>query len=161
MKTVYIETSVVSYLTARPSRDMNSAVKQQITQEWWNVRRHLFKLFISEVVEKEAMRGDTEAAARRLASMETLENLDIGDDELVLAEKIMDGCGLPKSAEDDALHIAIAAVHGVDYLVTWNCRHIDNAEIKPIIRAICAVNGYICPEICTPEELMGEWKHER
>ena len=160
MKTVYIETSVVSYLTARPSRDVVAAAHQHVTHLWWNTRRPLFQSFISEIVEGEASAGDPGAAERRLAALEGIDILDLDDKALALARKLMDECGLPEAAKIDATHIAIAAVHGMDYLVTWNCRHIDNAEIKPVVRSVCALNGYACPEICTPEELMGDWHYE-
>lgn len=161
MKTVYIETSVISYLTARPTRNHITAGNQEITREWWAQRRPLFHSVVSPVVEREAAKGDSEAASRRLAILCEFESLKLDDDAIEPAERLMKETGLPSAARDDALHIALAAVHGIDYLVTWNCRHIDNAEIKPIVRAVCAIQGYSCPEICTPAELMGDWNHER
>jgi predicted nucleic acid-binding protein len=161
MKTVYIETSVISYLTSRPSRNLIAAAHQQITQQWWDTQRARFKVYISPVVEEEAAEGNRDAAARRLAAMKDIEILEATDSAALLTRKLIEEGALPKTAEDDAAHIAIAAVHNIDYLVTWNCRHIDNAETKPVIRAICAVNGFVCPEICTPGELMGDWHDER
>ena len=104
---------------------------------------------------EEAQRGDARAAARRLEAMEGIARLPITDAAVRLAKALIDRGGVPRKALDDALHIAIAAVHGVDYLLTWNCRHIDNAETKPLIRRICADQDHACPEICTPQELMG------
>jgi predicted nucleic acid-binding protein len=82
--------------------------------------------------------------------------LEVVEEAYDLAAMLISEGALPPAAEDDATHIALAAVHGIDYLLTWNCRHIDNAETKPIVRSICTTRGYACPEICTPEELMGE-----
>jgi predicted nucleic acid-binding protein len=156
MKTVYVETSILSYLTARPSRDLLAAAHQQVTREWWDGRRGRFEVFISPLVEQEARRGDPAAAQRRVEALHGLAMLEIVEDAYDLAVALIAEGALPPSAEEDATHIAMAAVHGIDYLLTWNCRHIDNAETKPIVRSVCATRGYTCPEICTPEELMGE-----
>ncbi|MEI6147525.1 MAG: type II toxin-antitoxin system VapC family toxin [bacterium] len=156
MKTVYVETSILSYLTARPSRDLLAAAHQQVTRDWWEVRRARFEVFISPLVEQEARRGDPAAAQRRVDVLRGLVMLEVVEEAYDLAAALISEGALPPAAEDDATHIALAAVHGIDYLLTWNCRHIDNAEIKPVARSICATRGYICPEICTPEELMGD-----
>lgn len=156
MKTVYMETSILSYLTARPSRDLLAAAHQQVTREWWDECRERFDVFISPLVVQEARRGDPSAAQRRVDVLPGLAVLEIVEDVYALASALISEGALPPSAEDDATHIAIAAVHGIDYLLTWNCRHIDNAETKPIMRTICATQGYTCPEVCTPEELMGD-----
>jgi hypothetical protein len=156
MKTVYIETSIPSYLTARPSRDVRSTAWQQITSQWWEQEKTKYKLYTSELVLAEAGAGDPVAAQRRLDAMNGILELTISDEAKLLAARlVMDG-GMPAQAEADALHVATASVHAVDYLLTWNCRHIDNAATKPIVRSICAVAGYICPEICTPLELLSE-----
>jgi len=155
MATVYIETSVVSYLTARPSAALLAAAHQQVTREWWDLHRHRFEQFISPMVIDEASRGDPEAAARRLAVLEDFSVLEPTQAAADLVDVLIADGALPGVARDDATHVAIATVHRMDYLVTWNCRHIDNAEVKPLIRSVCAVHGYTCPEICTPEELMG------
>ena len=159
MKTVYVETSILSYLTARPSRDLLAAAHQQVTREWWDGQRRRFEVFVSPLVEQEARRGDPAAAQRRVEALRGLAMLEIVEDAYDLASALISEGALPPSSEDDATHIAMAAVHSIDYLLTWNCRHIDNAETKPIVRSICATRGYTCPEICTPEELMGE-EHE-
>ena len=155
MKTVYVETSVLSYLTARPSRDLVATAHQQVTRDWWEGQRARFEVFISPLVEQEARRGDPAAAQRRVEVLRGLAMLEVVEEAYDLAAALISQGALPPAAEDDATHIALAAVHGIDYLLTWNCRHIDNAETKPVVRAICATRGYACPEICTPEELMG------
>jgi hypothetical protein len=156
MKTVYIETSIVSYLTALPSRDVMAAAWQNATSCWWEAQRQRFELFTSQLVIDEASAGHPDAAARRLCSLKNLPVLPLTEPATKLAESLLKEGALPEKAADDALHLAIAAYHGVDYLLTWNCRHLDNAEMKPIMRSVCTVHGYICPEICTPIELMGE-----
>ena len=154
-KRVYIETSVVSYLVAWPSPNVLAAAWQQVTREWWNTQRSRFELFASELVVAEASRGDPDAARRRNEAMEGIPDLEVTTEAVALAKELVEKGALPHDAMDDAMHVAVAAVHGVDYLLTWNCRHLDNAEMKPLIRSVCAVAGYRCPEICTPQELMG------
>ena len=154
-KTVYIETSIVSYLTARPSRDLLVAACQKITVDWWDYQRVRFELFISDIVLEEAGKGDTIAATRRLEALAQIPLLAITDEVVAFSETLIMAGALPKNALGDSLHVALSAVHGTDYLLTWNYRHIDNAEKKPIIRRICIENGYEYPEICTPQELMG------
>jgi predicted nucleic acid-binding protein len=156
MKTVYIETSVVSYLTSLPSRDLRASAWQQITAEWWEQERGKFELFTSELVLTEAAAGDANAAKRRLDRLRDIPELAVDGEVRELARRLIAGGGVPASAGPDALHVATASVHGMDYLLTWNCRHIDNAVTKPIVRSICAVGGYRCPEICTPLELVSE-----
>ena len=156
MRTVYVETSILSYLTARPTRDLLATARQQMTREWWDTRRARFDLFVSPLVEQEARRGDPDAARRRGEALGDLRTLEIVEEAYELAAALIAESALPAAAQDDAAHIALAAVHGMDYLLTWNCRHLDNAETKPVIRSVCAKHGYACPEICTPEELMGD-----
>ena len=155
MKKVYIETSIVSYLTARPSSNLIAAAWQKETTDWWETQRSRFSLCISDVVIEEAGRGDPRAASRRLAELSGIEVLPLNDEVVSLSKALIRKGGVPQKALDDALHIAIAAVHGIDYLLTWNCRHIDNAETKPKIRKVCLEQGCHCPEIATPIELMG------
>lgn len=156
MKSVYVETSVASYLAARPSRDLRAAAWQQTTIQWWEQERPKYELFTSELVLAEARAGDADAAGRRLAVLDALPLLSVSDEVKKLADRLIADGGIPPHAEADALHIAVATVHGMDYLLTWNCRHIDNATTKPVIRSICTVAGYTCPEICTPLELLSE-----
>ena len=155
MKSVYIETSILSYLTARPSRDLLAAAHQQVTRDWWEGQRSRFEVFISPLVEQESRRGDPDAAQRRVDALSGLVMLEVVEEGYQLASALLSEGALPPLAGDDAAHIALAAVHGIDYLLTWNCRYIDNAETKPIVRSVCARRGYTCPEICTPEELLG------
>jgi len=154
-KRVYIETSVISYLTARPSKNALATAWQQITRQWWDSQRSRFELFASELVVVEVSQGDPNAASKRKETLREIPDLDVTSDAVVLAKKLVGDGALPKEAIDDAMHVAAAAVHGIDYLLTWNCRHLDNAEIKHLMRSICAIAGYRCPEICTPQELMG------
>ena len=155
MKSVYVETSIISYLTARTSRDLLVTANQERTHEWWDGHRLNFELYISPLVLVEAGQGDEDAAQRRLKALEALNMLEIVDEANLLAEALLRALALPRKAQDDAVHIALAAVHHIDYLLTWNCRHINNAEKKALIREVCAGQGYVCPEICTPMELMG------
>lgn len=155
-KTVYLETSIPSYLTARPSRDIRAAAWQQITAQWWDEARSEYDLFTSELVIVEASAGDPEAAGRRLEALQGIAELPIDQEVQQLAEQLISRGGVPAGAEADALHIAVAAVHRIDYLLTWNFRHIDNAATKPVVRSICADAGYSCPEICAPVELLPE-----
>lgn len=152
--TVYVETSVVSYLAARPSRDLIVAAHQQLSQTWWRARQH-WALSISALVVAESRAGDTEAAQRRLALLEGLPLLLVSDAAVDLAGQLLERAALPAGAKDDALHVAIAAVHGMDYLLTWNCKHIANAYQRPQIEAVCRALAYEPPVICTPEELLG------
>ena len=154
-KRVYIETSVISYLAGRPSRNLLVAAWQSLTIEWWEKRRNLFELFVSELVLEEAGRGDPEIAGKRLKAIEGIPLLKLTDSAVELSKKLIFENALPTKATGDALHIALSAVHNTDYLLTWNCRHIDNAEIKPLVRSVIIANGYNYPEICTPQELIG------
>lgn len=153
---VYIETSVISYLTARPAKNIPAAAWQQATKEWWSSQRLRFDLFTSELVAEESEQGHPDAAEKRLAALSGIPRLAVISGVSELAVALLEEGALPQKASDDAMHVALAAWHGMDYLLTWNCRHIDNAEKKPVIRSVCAVKGYPCPEICTPMELMGE-----
>ena len=154
--TVYIENSVISYLTARPRRDLVTAAWQQVTRDWWERRRQDFELYTSELGLAEASGGDPDAARERLKALEGIPTLPITEAAERLAQALLQAKAVPEKAKADALHIAIGAVHGVDYLLTWNCTHIDNAETKPTIRKTCLEEGYSYPEICTPQELMGD-----
>jgi predicted nucleic acid-binding protein len=151
---VYLETSVISYLTARPSRDIVLAGHQQTTRDWWQTRRSLFEVCISELVLQEASGGDRQAAEDRLSVVNDLELLEITPEALQLADRLVAEAALPQKAVADALHIAIAVSNGIDFLLTWNCKHIANAFMRSKIEAICRKNGYEPSIICTPEELL-------
>lgn len=153
---VYLETSVISYATSRPSRDLVVAGHQQVTRDWFARQAPHFELFVSELVVREAAAGDEEAARDRVAFLDTVERLSITEDAGVLAQRLVDLGAVPRKAAEDALHIAIAAVHGVHYLLTWNCKHIANASTRQAIERVCLESGYDPPVICTPEELSGD-----
>ncbi|MDD5674000.1 MAG: type II toxin-antitoxin system VapC family toxin [Chitinivibrionales bacterium] len=155
MKKVYLETSIISFLTGKPSSNLLSAAWQNITNEWWENRRAVFDLYSSELVIEEAGQGDLSASKKRLAILKGIPLLEVNDAVSHLSMKLITPGALPKKAINDALHISIATIHKMDYLLTWNCRHIDNAEIKPKMRGLLMKYGYVCPEICTPQELLG------
>ena len=151
---VYIETTIPSYLTAWQSPQLVMAANQQVTREWWHDRREEFDLFCSELVVDEASAGDPDAAARRLAAIQDIPLLAGGETADELARTLLTEIPLPPKAAADALHIAIAATNGIDYLLTWNCTHIANAEFRDRMVAICQSFGLRCPTICTPQELL-------
>lgn len=151
---VYVETSVISYLTARPSSDSIKAACQEITRQWWNAGRGSVTAFISPYVVEEASAGDPVAAAERIEALRALPVLVIAPEMLELAEFLLLGGGLPAKARLDALHIACAAYHEIDVLLTWNCTHIANPTKLPVMRGLCAARGYKLPELVTPFELM-------
>lgn len=155
MESVYLETSFVSYLVARPSRDVTVAGHQQTTQDWWANRRSEFECVISQVVIDEASGGDATEAQKRLDMIAGLPELEITTDAETMAAAIMASGVLPPHVARDAAHIAVAAVHAVDYLLTWNCKHLANAQIARRIALVCEKAGHRMPIICTPEELMG------
>jgi predicted nucleic acid-binding protein len=152
---LYVETTIVSYLAARPSRDTIVAAHQQITRDWWRLRRKRFALYCSQLVVREVGAGDRTAAAHRLALLRALPLLEINALATEVARALLDVGAIPKKATEDALHVALAAAHGMEYLLTWNCKHIANAEIRAAVAAVCHANGCEAPVICTPEELMG------
>ena len=151
---VYIETSIISYLTARLSNDLRVAANQSITIEWWETRRRHFELFVSELVTAEAHRGNPDLAQRRLNAIGPLPKLDVTEEVRELARNLVSEGPIPDVAEMDAYHIAVAAVNGMEYLLTWNCTHIANAVMRPRIEEICRQEGFEPPIICTPQELM-------
>lgn len=152
--TVYLETSVISYLVARPSRNARVASNQELTHEWWQNRRTRFELYASAVVLGEAQRGDPALAEARLEIVRGLRLAQVTRDAVDLAAALIAGSGVPKKANEDALHIAIAATNGLDYLLTWNCTHIANAVTIPRVNEICRRHGFEPPLIYTPQELM-------
>ena len=151
---VYVETSVVSYLTARPSTDAIRSACQQITQAWWNGGRAAVQVFISPYVVEEVAAGDSVAADERISVLRAISVLPITPEIPQLAEFLLLGGGLPAKARLDALHIACATHHEMDVLLTWNCTHIANPAQLPVMRGLCAARGYKLPELVTPFELM-------
>jgi predicted nucleic acid-binding protein len=152
-QSLYLETTVPSYLTSRPSRDLIIAGHQQVTKEWWEKRRNAFEIYISQLVINEANAGDPDAARERMQIVRDFAMLDITPEVEHLASAILASGILPRKAATDAAHIAIAAVHGIDFLLTWNCAHIANAVIAKAVASICRQYDWESPLICTPEEL--------
>jgi hypothetical protein len=157
---VYLETTVISYLAANPSRDVIVLANQQMTAEWWQTAECEFDLFASQLVVSEAGAGDPTVAARRLAFLAKVQLLDATDEAESLTVSLLNAGIVPKKAAADAAHIAFAVVHGIEYLVTWNCRHIANAQIRWQIDRVCRAAGYEPTIICTPAELMGQFDAE-
>lgn len=133
---------------------MVATANQEITQEWWDTRKDDFYLVISEFVVREASAGDPNAASNRLAAIAGIPELNVTDEVGELARILIEQIPIPAKAQLEAFHIAIASVHGIDYLLTWNCTHINNAELRPRIEAICRSQGFEPPIICTPQELL-------
>lgn len=132
-----------------------AAARQQITHDWWRTRRDDFELYVSELVILEASAGDPSAAERRLELISNLPILSSNDESFSLQERLLNETGFPERARADAGHVAIATIHAMDYLLTWNMTHIANAEFEEAIRSVCLDAGYVPPTICTPDELMG------
>jgi predicted nucleic acid-binding protein len=158
-QTVYIATTVLSYLTSRPSRDLLVAAHQQVTVDWWDNWLPLFDAFISALVIEEASRGDEVAARLRLEKVAGFPVLEITNGVRRLAEHYFETIQVPEKARGDAFHLALAVFHGMDFLVTWNFGHILNPRVRTIVQPINTVQGISTPIICTPEELM-EVEHE-
>jgi hypothetical protein len=140
-------------LVASPTRDLIQSAHQEITRQWW-AQRSRFDLFVSRAVVAEARRGDARAAARRLAALQGIPRLAAGRDVVRLADALLRSGALPENARVDALHVGIAATNGIDYLLTWNLRHLANAAIRGKIEQAVRDAGLVSPIICTPEELM-------
>jgi hypothetical protein len=153
---LYLETTIPSYLTSKPSRDLIVAARQRITLDWWSRRRHDFQVFVSQIVFDEVSEGDRQAAVARRSAIEGIPLLAVNDEAISLAEVLLRKKALPKKATRDAGHIAVSTVHGMNFLLTWNCAHLANAEIFDAVEGVCAAEGYKCPVICTPTELLGE-----
>ncbi|MHC4201716.1 MAG: type II toxin-antitoxin system VapC family toxin [Planctomycetota bacterium] len=154
-KSVYIETTIPSYLTGRPTRDLLRAAHQEITREWWEDHRGRFDLFVSRAVIEEAGRGNSDAVKRRLDALQGLPLLEMTEEVFELARSLLETGVLPQRARIDAVHIAVAAVHGIDILLTWNCKHLANGEIMGAVARHLWSRGYAPPVICMPDELMG------
>jgi hypothetical protein len=150
----YVETTVISYLTAQASRDIVVAAHQQITCDWWKSCRDKFTLFGSQLVLQEAGAGDTDAAKARRNVVADLKLLEITEESIFLAERLVQAGAVPQKAAADALHIAVSVVNGMEYLVTWNCKHLANAFMRVRIDAVCRIAAYEPVVICTPEELL-------
>ncbi|MEM1128075.1 MAG: type II toxin-antitoxin system VapC family toxin [Bacteroidota bacterium] len=151
---LYIETTIVSYLTAWPSSHIITAARQTMTRTWWRDHRHRYRLFTSEAVLAEVSQGDAEAARLRLAALDGLPASALTPESQALAQALLEPGPIPMKAALDATHIGVAAISGADYLLTWNFRHLANASLRKRIDAICRSQGYEAPVICTPEELL-------
>lgn len=156
METVYLETSFVSYLTARPSRSILGAAHQQVTRDWWERRRSSFALRVSELVVRECSAGDPEAVSARLASIVGIPRLALDPPTAALAKDLVRQRLVPPAAAEDALHIVLAASHGIDFILTWNFKHIANPMLQLRLASYLDERGMVLPFICTPEELLGE-----
>lgn len=156
METVYLETTFVSYLVALPARDLVIAAHQQVTRDWWQRRRTHFRLVVSQIVLDEISAGDESEVRKRLELVMPLDVLAASADAEALTAAIVEAGVLPEKAVRDAAHIALATVHGIQYLLTWNCRHLANAQISRRVARICNEHGFVMPTICTPEELFEE-----
>ncbi len=153
-KRIYVETTVVSYLTARPSRDIMVAGHQDATREVWPQLSSKYETYISVLVFQEAGRGDPDQARMRIAAIEAFPMLDIDDEARSLAEKIILRKAVPSEHPEDALHIAVAAVNGMEVILTWNFAHLNNPFTRKMVRQVVEDEGYECPEISSPEELL-------
>lgn len=154
MKKVYVETTVVSYFTARPSRDVIVAARQEATRELWPKLVSEYESYVSALVREEAGKGNEEQASLRLQAIEAFPVLDSDEAVRVLASNILEGRGIPREYPEDALHIAVAAFNGMDVLVTWNFAHLNNPFTRLMVRQIVENTGYQCPEVCSPDELL-------
>jgi hypothetical protein len=152
---VYLETTVISYLVGwLNQQSILVAHNQEFTREWWSSRRTDYQLFSSTVAINEARKGDPPLAQERLSFLAETTLLDVNDASMALALQLLRHTRIPAKADVDALHVAVATVHGMDYLVSWNCKHIVNANILPQVYATCRAAGYEPPLTCTPQELM-------
>src|SRR5438874_2100133 len=149
---LYLDTSVIGYVASRLSRDVLTLAHQQLTREWWSAHRNRFELHVSELVLYEANQGDPEAARERLQVLQGLPVLRITQEARALADQIFNVTQLPDKAASDALHLALSAVNGMDFLATWNCTHIANAVVLKVVNRVCRDHGYEPPIVCTPEE---------
>ena len=152
---VYLETSVVSYYVARPSRDLVIAARQEITHEIWPVLQDNFDIYISALVIQEASRGDKKAANKRLHAVSHIPILEITQKVQEVAQSLINENAVSSEFEEDALHIAVASINGMDFLLTWNFSHINNAFKKSKIIGAIENQGFIPPEICSPDEFLG------
>ncbi|MGH8001527.1 MAG: type II toxin-antitoxin system VapC family toxin [Brasilonema sp.] len=155
-ETVYIETSILGYLTARSTKNLILAANMEITRDWWETRRTAFVLYTSEAVLNEVAQGDAEIAVQRLEILRDFPLLELNHAVQDLAAQFLARSNLPPKANVDAIHIAAATVHGMDYLLTWNCKHIANAQLQGKLAEISLDFGYELPILCTPYELMGD-----
>jgi len=151
---IYLESTIPSYLVARASRDVILRGQQEATKQWWRHGRLTARCYVSEVVEDEIGDGDPVMAVQRIEAIRGMPMLAFDDEATELAGRILATGLIPPKASADATHIAIAVVHGMDILLTWNCSHIHNVAIERRIEAVCTRLGYEWPVICTPYDLL-------
>lgn len=151
---VYVETSIIGYLTSRSSQDVVVAARQRATRDWWCVAPGRFELFASQAVIDECSAGDPSAAAERIAVLSSVKLLPTSPLAERLAASLMAANAIPATEPRDALHIAVAAANGIEYLISLNFRHIANAAKRKAIEQVCRQEGVEPPLICSPEELM-------
>ena len=161
LPTVYLDTSVPSYLTARPARDRYIMRMQRISCLWWNAYRSRFNVYVSEVVLEEAANGNEEAASRRTESISAFTSLGLTEEARNLADLILMETRLPESVRTDAQHTAIAATNDIEVVMTWNSKHLANPEIIPTVRRACERGGFICPDICRPDNVIRKYIYAR
>jgi predicted nucleic acid-binding protein len=154
MRSVYIESTVISYYVARRTRDLIAAAHQEITSEWWDKALPSFDPYVSQIVFDEISRGDAEAAQRRRAAIQGFQVLEMAPEVATLADVYFNALDIPEKARNDSFHLALATYHGIDYLVSWNCTHITAGRVRAIVESVNDEKGYQTPIICTPEELM-------
>ena len=152
-KKVYVETTVISDLTSRPSPLVRNLARQLATKEWWDDALNRCEFYISQLVDAESARGDEDAAKRRQEFLTELTWIEYGPAALDLARKFLDAAAIPETSFDDATHVAIATIAKMDYLATWNSKHINNPQTLPKIIKVCEENGFKCPLIGTPDQL--------
>ena len=157
---IYIESTIPSYVVARPARDLLQAARQQLTRDWWDLKREQHELFTSQVVLDEIANDEAVMAQQRRDVVAQIKLLDLTDEANALTKEILASGLLPADADRDAAHIALATVHEMDVLLSWNCRHIANAFIQAKLRKLADAAGFTLPVICTPEELL-ENAHEQ
>ena len=150
----YLETSFVSYLTGRVSEDEKVARDQSATARWWKEEGGKWRCVVSQAVFDEAGDGDSDAVARRMEFLAGIESLESTEEAERLMKTLLIAHALPEKARTDALHVALATVHGADLLLTWNCRHIANPAMLPKIIMTIVRAGYVCPTIATPEQML-------
>ena len=151
---IYLETTIFGYLAMRPSKLLRVAANQESTRDWWDNHRHRYEPFVSQYVVDECLDGDPIAAQERAVFLDKIPLLKTNNDGIVLAQSLIDNVPIPPKAALDAYHISVAAVHGIEYLMTWNCKHIANALLRSKIVSLCRQAGFECPIICTPQEIL-------
>ncbi len=155
-ETIYIETTIPSLYVARPSAQLVEAARQRLTKIWWDDNRSEYDLVCSQTVIDECARGEAEMADNRIALLDGVPLLELTNEVLNVAQDLVNREIIPTKAADDAVHIAVASVHEIDYLLTWNCKHIANPHNWRRISDCLSAHGYRASVICTPEDLIGD-----